>query len=221
MKYFLSSSSIPRPLSSVLCLPSSVLRPLSSIFLLLLTLSASAQDDLFITVSTPLSNKTSSIKESGVFTTVSSPAIQPVAPTQLKAVAQPVVESDDHPVLPVEQSVAEVAPVVPLKGSVRELEQELLRDPFWPIGFFPEDWQKRKVTQSSSDMDVFGWNVAAGKIKISGTSRLGGRTAAIMNGDLKSTGDQIEIISEGKTYQWQIVRIEADGRVQLKKIGIK
>jgi hypothetical protein len=192
-----------------------------------LTLSASAQENLFITVSAPLSNKTASTKEVDVFKTVSSPAIQPAASVQSKVVAQPVavvqpvVKPADQPVSRVEKPVAEVVPVVPAKESAKELEQELLRDPFWPIGFFPEDWQKRKVTQSSSDMDASGWNVAVGKIKISGTSQMGGRTAAIVNGDLKSTGDQIEVVSEGRTYQWQIVGIEADGRVQLKKLGIK
>ena len=213
-------TSVFRPLSSVL-------RPLSSIFLLLLTLSASAQDDLFITVSAPLSNKTVSINEANGLKTVSSPAIQPAASVQSKVAAQPVVvvqpvvEPADQPVSPVEKPVTEVVPVVPVKESVKELEQELLRDPFWPVGFFPEGWQKKRTPQSKLDVDVSGWNMAAGKIKISGTSRLGGRTAAIVNGDLKSTGDQIEVVSEGRTYQWQIVGIEADGRVQLKKLGIK
>jgi hypothetical protein len=206
MKSFLSSSSI--------------LRPLSSIFILL-TLSASAQDDLFITVSAPLADKNFSKQESDVFTTVSSPAAQPVAPSQPVADVKPVVKPLEQPVSPVKKSAEASDPVATAKESVRELEQELLRDPFWPIGFFPEDWQKRKVTQSSSDMDASGWNVAVGKIKISGTSQMGGRTAAIVNGDLKSTGDQIEVMSEGKTYQWQIIGIEADGRVQLKKLGIK
>ena len=202
--------------SSTSCLVSSVLRPLTSVFLLLLTLSASAQDNLFITVSTPPSNKTLSAQESGAFTTVSSPAIQPPV-----AVVQPVAKPADQPVSPVEQSVAKVASVVPVKESAKELEQELLRDPFWPVGFFPEGWQKKKTVMGSPDVDVSGWNMAAGKIKISGTSQLGGRAAAIVNGELKSKGDQIEVMSEGKTYQWQILGIEADGRVQLKKIGIK
>jgi hypothetical protein len=214
MKAFLSSSSVLRPLSSVL-------RPLSSVFLLLLTLSASAQDDLFITVSTPLSNKTFSTQESDMFTTVSSPAAQPATPNQPVAVVKPVVKPLEQPVSPVKKSAEAVAPVAAAKEPAREWEQELLRDPFWPVGFFPEGWQKKKTASGSPDADVSGWNMAAGKIKISGTSRLGGRTAAFVNGDLKSTGDQIEVMSEGKTYQWQIIGIEADGRVQLKKLGIK
>ena len=227
MKSCHSPSSVLRPPSAVLRPPSAVLRPLSSVFLLLLTLSVSAQDDLFITVSAPLSNKTASTKEVDVFKTVSSPAIQPAASVQSKVVAQPVavvqpvVKPADQPVSLVEKQVAEVVPVVPVKESEREWEQELLRDPFWPVGFFPEGWQKKKTASGSPDADVSGWNTAAGKIKISGTSQMGGRTVAIVNGDLKSTGDQIEVVSEGRTYQWQIVGIEADGRVQLKKLGIK
>jgi hypothetical protein len=201
--------------SSAFRLVSSVLHPLPFVFLLLLTLSASAQDNLFITVSTPPSNKTFSAQESGAFTTVSSPAIQ-----QPAAVVQPVAKLVSQPVSPVEP-VTEAAALIPAKESAKELEQELLRDPFWPVGFFPEGWQKKKTVMGSPDVDVSGWNMAAGKIKISGTSQLGGRAAAIVNGELKSKGDQIEVMSEGKTYQWQILGIEADGRVQLKKIGIK
>jgi len=201
--------------SSAFCLVSSVLRPLTSVFLLLLTLSASAQDNLFITVSTPPSNKTFSAQESGAFTTVSSPAIQ-----QPVAVVQPVAKLMSQPVSPVEP-IAEAVALIPVKESAKELEQELLRDPFWPVGFFPEGWQKKRTVMGSPDVDVSGWNMAAGKIKISGTSQLGGRAAAIVNGELKSKGDQIEVMSEGKAYQWQILGIEADGRVQLKKIGIK
>jgi hypothetical protein len=194
---------------------------LSFTFFLFLALSSLAQDDLFITVSAALSNTTFSAQESGMFTTVSSPAVRPAASNQPVATVRAAAKPVEQPVSPVEQPVAEVASVIPAKEPARELEQELLRDPFWPVGFFPEGWQKKKTVQGSPDVDVSGWNMAAGKIKISGTSRLGGRTAAIVNGDLKSTGDQIEVISEGKTYQWQIIRIEADGRVQLKKLGIK
>ncbi len=110
---------------------------------------------------------------------------------------------------------------VPDKGSAEQKEQELLRDPFWPVGFFPEGWQKKSSAQSEPNMDVSGWKAAAGKIRISGTSRMGGRTAALVNGELKSTGDLVDVLSEGKNYQWQIVGIEADGRVKLKKLGIK
>ncbi|MFA7256192.1 MAG: hypothetical protein WC047_01270 [Kiritimatiellales bacterium] len=107
------------------------------------------------------------------------------------------------------------------KQTPEKWEQELLRDPFWPVGFFPEDWKKSGQVQGTLDLEGASWKSASEKIRISGTSRLGGRTAAIIDGDLKSIGDQIEVSYEGKTYQWQIIGMDADGRIQLKKLGVR
>lgn len=112
-------------------------------------------------------------------------------------------------------------PVVPKKES-EEWEQELLRDPFWPVGFYPPNWQKRSETQSGADnMGSSGWKTAASKLQISGTSRLGGRTAAIINGELKGEGEKVEVLHEGRMYQWEIIGIDASGQIQLKKLGIR
>ena len=117
---------------------------------------------------------------------------------------------------------AEVKPAAQSeKKSVEKWDREPLRDPFWPVGFYPDGWQKKTVAAGEADLDGSGWKSASGRIRIGGTSRLGGRTAAIINGDLKSVGDQIEVLYEGKTYQWQIIGIDADGRIQLKKLGIR
>jgi hypothetical protein len=107
-------------------------------------------------------------------------------------------------------------PVVPAKESAKELEQELLRDPFWPIGFFPEDWQK-KSTKNDANMDGQDWKAAAAKISIDGTSRMGDKMLAIINGELKNVGDLVVVIYKGKTYQWKIFGIDSSGKVQLQK----
>lgn len=109
----------------------------------------------------------------------------------------------------------------PTKESVEKWSQELLRDPFWPVGFFPEGWQKASASQGTASLDGSGWKSASGRIQVSGTSRLGERTAAIINGQLKVEGDPVEVLYEGKTYQWLIVGIETDGQIQLKKLGIR
>jgi len=184
------------------------LRPCIVLFLLsVFFMSAFAQDDLFTTVSSS-SGKAGS-ETNGVSAAVSPPvAVQPVAPAPLPSAP---------PVASMAQPVATGAE----KEVVEKREQELLRDPFWPVGFFPENWHKKASVPGSVDTDMSGWKTAAAKIIISGTSKLGGRTAAIVNGELKSIDDQVEVLSEGKTYQWKIVGIEADGRIQLKKLGIK
>ncbi|HNX52797.1 MAG TPA: hypothetical protein PLD51_00770 [Pontiellaceae bacterium] len=109
----------------------------------------------------------------------------------------------------------------PVSQVSEKWAQEPLRDPFWPVGYFPPDWQQKTSFQSEPDLDGSGWKAASGKIRISGTSQLDGRAAAIINGELKRIGEQIDVLHEGKTYQWQIVGIDAEGRIQLKKLGIR
>ncbi len=99
--------------------------------------------------------------------------------------------------------------------------QEILRDPFWPVGFFPEGWRSQSETKSDAGLEGSGWKAAYAKINISGTSRLDGRTAAIINGELKVVGDSVVVLHDGRTYQWEIVGIESDGRIQLKRLGVR
>jgi hypothetical protein len=115
----------------------------------------------------------------------------------------------------------DVATDSPKVDASEEWEQELLRDPFWPVDYFPPNWKSKSDVQGSSDLGSSGWDAAKLKLKISGTSGLGGRTAAIINGELKSEGDTLEVQHEGRTYQWKIVGIDAAGQIQLKKFGIK
>ncbi len=176
---------------------SSVLCLLTSVFCLL-TLPAFAQDDIFITVSAPAPVKGDVIRA--------------------KEVPQPVVTQVAAPATP---TILSKLPVKPKEEVFSREEQELLRDPFWSVGFYPEGWQKKKNSQGSAELDASGWNAAIGKMKISGTSQLGTRTMAIVNGELKSVGDLIEVLVEGKPYQWQIIKIESDGQVQLKKMESK
>jgi len=184
------------------------------------SLGASAQDELFITVSAPIGPTTSESapKEEGLpFITVSSPAIQapgseapllkPSAPGPAAAAADPA----SKPSSPMVQSESA------LRSPIKQ-EQKVLRDPFWPIGFFPPDWNRPAADAGRRpEADEAGWSAAAKKIRISGTSQMAGRTAAIVNGDLKLPGDRIEVTHESRTYSWAISGIEADGRIQLKR----
>jgi hypothetical protein len=172
---------------------------------MILSVSLQAQDDLFITVSA------SATTTNVTFTTVSSPIASPSAPKSVK----------EEPPLLVISALKAAEPIASEKHSVEKWEQELLRDPFWPVGFFPEGWQTKSVDSGDDGLDGSGWKAASAKLRISGTSQLGGRTAAIINGALKSAGDPVEVLYEGKTYQWQIIEIDINGRVQLKKTGIR
>ena len=108
------------------------------------------------------------------------------------------------------------------KETTEKPEQELLRDPFWAIGFFPPNWQKKANVKSQLGAgDAGGWTAASAGLRISGTSRLGDRTVAIINGEMKSVGEQVGTSYDGKMYQWEIIGIGANGQIQLKKIGIR
>lgn len=111
---------------------------------------------------------------------------------------------------------------VPEKETAERPEQEVLRDPFWAIGFFPPNWQRKANVQGQLGAgDAGGWTAASAGLRISGTSRLGDRTVAIINGEMKSVGEQVGVSHEGKMYQWEIIGIGANGQIQLKKIGVR
>jgi hypothetical protein len=190
---------------AVFCLLSSVL--------FLFHLTSVAQDDLFITVSAPAQSGKSSGTEAvagaqDVFITVSAPEAKKVE--TLSVPVQPAIA-------PVASSATDPLPQpVSAQKNSEVWEQELLRDPFWPIGFFPEGWQKKSI-KNDPNLDGQDWKVAASKISIDGTSRMGDKTLAIINGELKNVGDQVVVVYKGKSYQWKIFGIDSSGKVQLKK----
>lgn len=99
-----------------------------------------------------------------------------------------------------------------------EWDREPLRDPFWPVGWFPENWQGDEAENGEQgSLDDAGWKAAADLLDISGTSRMGDRTVALINGEIKKTGDTVFVIYQNREYHWEILSIADDGRIQLKK----
>ena len=98
---------------------------------------------------------------------------------------------------------------------------EPLRDPFWPIGYFPKGWKSDPVNSKVSDsMSGSDWDAPAAKIRISGTSWMGDQTVAIINGDLKEVGDLIAVEHNGRTYQWILRGVKSNGKVSLERAGV-
>lgn len=106
-------------------------------------------------------------------------------------------------------------------GPAGAFSMEPLRDPFWPVGYFPENWQaenpaeKQPASTSGSD-----WDGPSAQIAVTGTSRMGDKAVAIINGDLKEEGDLIEISHGGRIYQWKLKKINASGTVDVERVGI-
>jgi hypothetical protein len=68
---------------------------------------------------------------------------------------------------------------------------------------------------------VSDWDAPAKLLKISGTSRMGSQTAAIINGNVKLIGDLVEIHYSGRIYQWKLTDVSPDGRVKLERHAVK
>lgn len=192
---------------------SSAIRLLFSVVLLLGVEVIAQNDDLFITVSASAQNGrapgTAAVAgEQDVFITVSAP--------EAKKAEAPVVSIKSASTTVVSSATERMPQPVSEHKNSEIWEQEVLRDPFWPIGFFPEGWQKRS-TKNDPNLDGQDWKVAASKISIDGTSRMGDKTLAIINGELKNVGDLVVVVYKGKSYQWKIFGIDSSGKVQLKK----
>ena len=110
-------------------------------------------------------------------------------------------------------------------GSIASIEEpfslEPLRDPFWPVGFFPENWQADEPDENApSPTSGSDWDAPAAQIRVTGTSRMDDKTVAIINGDLKEVGDSVEVSYGGRIYQWKLKEINASGKVRLERVSI-
>ena len=96
-----------------------------------------------------------------------------------------------------------------------------LRDPFWPVGYFPDHWQTENPTENQpSATSGSDWEAPAAQISVTGTSRMGSKAVAIINGDLKEEGDLIEVSYSGRIYQWKLQKINAGGTIDIERVGI-
>lgn len=68
---------------------------------------------------------------------------------------------------------------------------------------------------------VADWDTLASGIHITGTSRMGTQTVAIINGKFSGIGDLVEVRHNGHRYQWRVRRIQPDGKVNLERYAVK
>ena len=98
---------------------------------------------------------------------------------------------------------------------------EPLRDPFWPVGYFPENWQAARTGEDGVTSEMSDWDAPAKLIRVNGTSRMGDQTAAIINGEVKSAGDLVEVHYSGRIYQWKLLDVQPTGKVKLERFTVK
>ena len=99
------------------------------------------------------------------------------------------------------------------------------RDPFWPVGYEPENFAAAKeepevrVSKSTAGNN---WNGAMKKVVINGvSSRANNDFYAVINGSVKSVGDTVSVEHEGNTYTWAVDRIDPPGSVKLRRVSAK
>jgi len=105
------------------------------------------------------------------------------------------------------------------KASVAAVQ----RDPFWPVGYTPE-WivEKRsegqaKVVEKEESID---WNKAMGQVEIQGvSSRAGNEFFAVINGQVKSTGETVSVQVGVVNYTWMVEGISPPSSVKLRRVS--
>jgi len=100
-------------------------------------------------------------------------------------------------------------------------EAERLRNPFWPVGYLPENWSKTDEIGRPLPSEDSNWDGPAARLQVSGTSQMGAQTVAIVNDELKSIGELVEVQYNGRVYQWKVQDIQADGTVNLERYAVK
>jgi hypothetical protein len=98
---------------------------------------------------------------------------------------------------------------------------ERLRNPFWPVDYQPDSWAKIEDGARSQPADDSNWDGPAAQLRVSGTSQMGSRLVAIVNDEIKSIGELVEVHYSGSVYQWKVQDIQADGTVNLERYAVK
>ncbi|MBI9021079.1 MAG: hypothetical protein JEZ10_07485 [Verrucomicrobia bacterium] len=113
---------------------------------------------------------------------------------------------------------AESEPLSALPDDIDAFSMEPLRDPFWPVGYFPDDWKTSGADQNglkaASGTD---WDAPAALIRVTGTSQMGSQTVAIINGELKGPGELIRVRYNGRIYEWKLKEVQSNGKVLLDR----
>ena len=107
--------------------------------------------------------------------------------------------------------------------DAQNLSAAMKRDPFWPVGYKP----KKSVVVETKDQGVLAvieegtdWNKAMGQVSIQGiSSRADSEYYAIINGQVKSTGETVTVQRGGVSYTWIIESISPPSSVKLRRMS--
>lgn len=105
-----------------------------------------------------------------------------------------------------------------------------LRDPFWPVGYFPENWNKPEQVVADdvpepevkvvSQGEAAGWEAASEKLNIAGVSRRGDSIVLIINGQVVKMGNTFSVRQAGSIYTWRVEAADEKGGLKLKRVSV-
>jgi hypothetical protein len=108
-------------------------------------------------------------------------------------------------------------------NDAKKDESVFKRDPFWPVGYVPENLKKAAVENDqivTAPAVNNNWNEAMKKVVINGvSSRSDDEFFAVINGQVKSVGDTVTLNHEGTVYTWAVDSINPPGSVKLRRVS--
>ena len=100
-------------------------------------------------------------------------------------------------------------------NTLDAVEKRDIRDPFWPVGFYPEWWRQPVSTGENGTTEVTKPDKrteARKLVKVSGMSRMGSSGFfAVVNGRTVTEGDVVSVVLDGTTYRWTVSEIGDKG----------
>lgn len=119
--------------------------------------------------------------------------------------------------------------VLPAEGSDRsgtndakKVEAAIKRDPFWPVGYVPEEVVQAAPEKGPEEVPVGSWKEAMKMVSIDGISRsAGSEYYAVINGQVKSAGDTVSVQLGNSLYTWAVDSIEPPGSVKLRRVTVR
>lgn len=97
------------------------------------------------------------------------------------------------------------------------------RDPFWPVGYTPKWIIEKQPKEEGAAVKYKGtidWNEAMEQVAIQGvSSRSGNEFYAVINAEVKSTGETVSVKIGDVSYTWMIEGISPPSSVKLRRVS--
>ena len=100
--------------------------------------------------------------------------------------------------------------------TATEQSFNVLRDPFWPIGYTPqaeaaEEEEMEEEPEEIVDTAALKFDEAVKQLNVRGIMQLGGEYTAMVNDQVVRKGDLVSLVIGGHRYRWRVRSIAQRG----------